>query len=53
MGVFKYDESLTMAKIVRRKKEKRTVCLSQAAKTNNNNQLNRNVQEMVHFNTIP
>lgn len=55
LGVFKYDESLTMArlKIVGRKKKKELFVSPKLPTPITTTRLNRNVQEMVHFNTIP
>lgn len=55
MGVFKYDEFLTMArlKIVGRKKKKELFVSPKLPTPITTTRLNRNVQEMVHFNIIP
>lgn len=55
MGVFKYDESLTMArlKIVRRIKKKGLFASPKLPTPITTARLNRNVQEMVHCYTIP
>lgn len=59
LGVYKYDESLTTArlKIVSRNKEKRgkkrAVCLSQADKTNNSNQSEQKCSGDVAFQCKP
>ena len=59
LGVYKYDESLTKARLktVRRKRKKKRkkelFASHKLPKPITATSLNRNVQEMVHFNTSP